>query len=181
MSWWQQIITNGGTIQYSFAQDGSTIYVNDNYLSLIGVTREVFMADMEAGLGWSRTLHDDDVDLVAETWKALAVDKKGISVEYRVKKIWEAVDKATGKVMSGPTWLLATAMPEFDEDGNFLNVQGWLVDVSHEKFIQKLLAQRLDEVTEAKRQSENFIDMTRFVNASSLRYAYTNPCQSRNA
>lgn len=81
------------------------------------------------------------------------------TIEYRLKKPWQSTDRS-GQKMTGETWLLATAFPEIGADGRVSAVQGWLTDISHRKFSEQLLAQRLEDALESKRQTENFIDMT---------------------
>ena len=41
-----------------------------------------------------------------------------------------------------------------------MTVQGWLTDISLRKYAEGLLAQKLEDALENKRQSEAFIDMT---------------------
>lgn len=63
--------------------------------------------------------------------------------------------------MEGPTWLLATAFPEVDSSGVVKTVMGWLTDISLQKWSEEIQAKRLDEALEAKKNANNFIDMTR--------------------
>ena len=78
----------------------------------------------------------------------------------RLKKPWTSIDKASGQEINGETWLLANAFPDVGSDGKVSTVQGWLMDISHRKFSEALLAHKLENAREEKRQSENFIDMT---------------------
>ena len=113
----------------------------------------------EASL-WANVVHPDDVHIVSAAWVTVKDEKQPMTAEYRLKRPWRSVDKATGHEVTGETWLLASAAPDLDSDGNVLAVQGWLTDISHRKFSENLLAQRLADALETKRQSENFIDMT---------------------
>lgn len=137
---------------------GRPLYVNDQYLDMLGTTREEHMAirDPES-LG--AQIHDDDMDKYREAWATVTQQKLPITFEYRLKRSWSATDRS-GQEMSGETWLLATAFPEIESDGTVASVQGWLTDISHRKFSEQLLAQRLEDALENKRQTENFIDMT---------------------
>lgn len=146
------------TGMFMFEPSGQPLYVNDQYLAMIGQTRDEHMSikDRE-GLGTQ--IHEEDLDKFAEAWRAVTQDKLPTTFEYRLKRSWSATNKS-GQEMSGETWLLATAFPEIEPDGTVSSIQGWLTDISHRKFSEQLLAQRLEDALENKRQTENFIDMT---------------------
>jgi len=110
---------------------------------------------------WKPCVEPADHAVVEATFKDLSTKPLDLIVfEYRVAKVWHSIDQSTGLPISGPTYVRSHSVPEFDEAGNLVHIMGWLVDVSQEKFTQRLLSERLDEAQEAKRQSENFIDMT---------------------
>ena len=146
------------TGMFMFEPGGRPLYVNDQYLTMLGTTRKEHMIikDQE-GLGL--LIHDDDMDRFTEAWLTVTQQKLPVTFEYRLKREWSATDMS-GQEMSGETWLLATAYPEVEADGTVSSVQGWLTDISHRKFSEHLLTQRLEDALENKRQTENFIDMT---------------------
>ncbi|GAB7338863.1 hypothetical protein MBLNU457_5549t1 [Dothideomycetes sp. NU457] len=148
---------------YIIGLTGKPVFCNDAYVTLIGTTHAGIQASFDAlGFDWWKPLVVPEDRATLETgFQRLVTSATGHSVmEYRVTKIWQSIDQSTGLPISGPTHVRAHSIPEFDEAGNLMHVMGWLVDVSHEKFTQRLLSERLDEAQEAKRQSENFIDMT---------------------
>ncbi|CAN9475438.1 unnamed protein product [Alternaria alternata] len=49
---------------------------------------------------------------------------------------------------------------ELDENGKVISIMGTLFDISHFKWAESVQRRRIDEALEAKRQQENFIDMT---------------------
>lgn len=143
------------------AKDGKPLYANDAYLELLGVSREAHAIRCKPiASAWDDLIHDEDIDRFIDAWDQVTKAKLPVSIEYRLKKTWTSVDKSTGQELSGEHWLQSTAFPEIDPDGTVSTVQGWVLDVSHRKFSERIQAQRLEDALENKRQTENFIDMT---------------------
>ncbi|GAM90113.1 hypothetical protein ANO11243_081530 [Dothideomycetidae sp. 11243] len=130
-------------------------YVNDEYLKLLDMTRE----ELNSGNSWLNQIVDEDVEKVKTAMQQTIVDLKPVTVEYKTKKLFQLVDEVTGQPFSVPQHLMVTCMPEFDEHGNVHCMQGWVLNVSQERFTQQLLSSRLQEVIESKQSAENFIDM----------------------
>lgn len=141
---------------------GKPLFCNDAYVTLLGTTRQDIESSYDQlGFEWWKPLvAPEDRAAVEAGFKDLTSGPNGSVMEYRVTRLWQSIDQSTGLPISGPTHVRAHSIPEFDDAGNLMHVMGWLVDVSHENFTQRLLSERLDEAQEAKRQSENFIDMT---------------------
>jgi hypothetical protein len=57
-------------------------------------------------------------------------------------------------------WVLAASQPELSADGKLVSVMGSLTDISHLKWVQGLQERRIQEAEEAKRQQNEFIDIT---------------------
>lgn len=60
----------------------------------------------------------------------------------------------------GPVWVTTSALPELNEDGSVKGIIGTMLDISALKFAEMVQQMKVQEATEAKRQSLNFIDMT---------------------
>ncbi|KAI7082112.1 histidine kinase [Hortaea werneckii] len=142
------------------AADGHPLYVNNAYLEMLGETREQYNARASQSIAWHDIVHPDDLDRFLEAWTQVVDQKTPITVEYRLKRPWISLDRISGHEISGEYWLLANAFPEISSEGKVVTVQGWLTDISHRKFTENLLSQRLEDALENKRQTENFIDMT---------------------
>lgn len=141
---------------FMFTADGrKPLYVNDEYLRLLSITREA-LDDERAFL---QSIADEDVMRVAEAFQKLITDYKSVSIKFRAKEDWEVLDETTGRRISAPRYLVATCLPEMDELGNVLNLQGWLQDVSEAHYTQSLMSQRLQEATVSRQNAESFIDM----------------------
>ena len=143
--------------------DGRPLYVNDAYLHLLGETKDQHAAGISSAMAWKDLVHPDDEQRFVEAWHRVVEQKAPVTIEHRLRKPWVSIDKASGQEISGETWLLANAFPDVDTDGVVSSIQGWLTDISHRKFTEKLLARKLEDALENKRQSENFIDMTSHV------------------
>jgi hypothetical protein len=57
-------------------------------------------------------------------------------------------------------WVLSASQPELSADGTLISIMGSLTDISHLKWAQGLQERRLREAEEAKRQQNEFIDIT---------------------
>ena len=148
------------TGMYMFDREGRPIYVNDAYLKIFQETREQHAARALTTADWRHSIHVDDYDRFMITWNGLLERSGPMTIEYRLKRPWTSTDWTTGQQITGETWVLANAIPEVDSDGEVVTVRGWITDISYRKFSEKLVAQRLEDALENKRQSENFIDMT---------------------
>ena len=78
-----------------------------------------------------------------------------ISLEFRFKTPWR--DRLGNK---GHTWVLTSASPERDEDGQIQQIFGSMTDISSQKFAENLMTRRMEEALEMKRQQERYIDTT---------------------
>lgn len=148
------------TGMFVYDREGRPLFVNDAYLSVLGETREEHSARSSISMAWSEYIHPDDAQRFHDAWRRVLEQKAPLTIEYRLKKPWISWDKASGQEISGDRWLLANAFPDVDSDGKISSIQGWLTDISHRKFTEALLSQKLEDALENKRQTENFIDMT---------------------
>ncbi|KAI4717983.1 hypothetical protein E4T48_05811 [Aureobasidium sp. EXF-10727] len=145
----------------TFRPDGKPLYCNDEYLKFVGVPREYdWKALWDTQATWQEHVHSDDIHGIAVAWKSLLEkEKTSVAVEYRVKRPWRSVDKATGQTLTGETWLMNNAAAEYDENGDVAYIHAWLHETSFRHYTETLLSSRLQEALETKRASENFIDM----------------------
>lgn len=145
---------------YLLRPDGHPLYLNDAYFSLLGFTREEFQEAERNGVGWADQIFEEDRARVGEAWMALAQEGVPLNLEYRVKKPWTYIDEATGTQMTGETWLQGTAVAEIGIDGTVVTIQGFVTEISLKKFSERLLAEKLEDALENKKQADRFIDMT---------------------
>ena len=101
------------------------------------------------------SIKDEDREEVNKVWKTLVESKIAITQEFRFKTPWQA---RNGNMTD--TWVLMSAYPEKDEDGQLKSVFGSITNISSQKFAEAFQKRRMEEAIELKRQQENFIDMT---------------------
>jgi PAS domain S-box-containing protein len=133
---------------YAITPDARTTFHNKAYLDITGITEE----SIEAQTDPLAYIHPDDCDKVMSSWIQCLEEKQPFTIEYRVSRPWSFTDPISGETMEGDTWVLATAAPEMDEDGNIIHIQGWLLDVSDRKYHEK---SRIRQI-EAEQSEERF-------------------------
>jgi PAS domain S-box-containing protein len=104
---------------------------------------------------WRSIVLKDDLGQIERDTEIVAQGKELHTFSFRLRKLWTGPD---GIVT--PTWILATAATDRDEEGTVKSVTGTLTDVSRLKWAEAVQRNRVEEALESKRQQENFIDMT---------------------
>ncbi|KAL1311885.1 hypothetical protein AAFC00_001957 [Neodothiora populina] len=133
---------------YAIAPSSETVFWNDAYLSITGITKE----EVEMSrLNPREAIHPDDRERVHDVWFECLETKQPFTVEYRLLKPWKHLDPASGEEIVGETWVLANAMPELDENGDVIHIQGWILDISERKDHERLRVKRAhNEQSEAR-------------------------------
>jgi PAS domain S-box-containing protein len=123
---------------------GHIIYSNDTWLRLLGNSDN-----------WLEAIIDVDRHKVNTIWTKAIKDKRGFTDEFRVKTPWQ--DQNGNQ---GDTWILMSAYPEKDSEGDLKSVFGSVTDISSQKWAESYQRRRMEEAIDMKRQQEIFIDMT---------------------
>ena len=97
-------------------------------------------------------LDEDVVKLFSMVHKSTE-NREVISLEMRMKKDWLASDGSTQQAFGQ-----ITTFSEVCKDGNYQGCTGTLHDISERKYAELLQRAQLADVTESRRQKENFID-----------------------
>jgi signal transduction histidine kinase len=84
---------------------------------------------------------------------------EAVRFEMMIKKPFIADDIIQGKRIEGETWILAAGYPIRNPDGSIRSIQGALIDISRQKWMETFQERRMAELIELKRQQENFMDM----------------------
>ncbi|KAH8674347.1 hypothetical protein BX600DRAFT_377881 [Xylariales sp. PMI_506] len=135
---------------YIFDPQKGMQYCNHQFFALTGHP-DVDPIDVE----WTRVILLDDMWIVEDGWKVLLQDKKPAQTQFRLKKTWDSGDGILRQA-----WVQGQSYPECDADGNVVSVFGTLTDITRFKWAEDIQRTRVEEALEAKRQQENFIDMT---------------------
>lgn len=135
--------------------DGTPLYLNDAFHELTGVKKADIQRDSLAYGFWIESITPDDRDHVRAAWARIVRDKQPIYFEYRGMKTWTANDGDEAEF-----WLRAVAYPEIaTNDDKIVGIQGWLENISVQRYTEKMQEKRLQEALEHKRQANVFLDM----------------------
>jgi PAS domain S-box-containing protein len=94
-------------------ENDKTIYVNKYWTDFTGISASDAWGD-----GWNKVIHPDDIHIGIGEYKKNFIEKKPVSLVYRLKY-------RTGEYR----WVLDKSIPRFLEDGTFLGYIGSLVDI----------------------------------------------------
>ncbi|OIW24050.1 hypothetical protein CONLIGDRAFT_657574 [Coniochaeta ligniaria NRRL 30616] len=135
-----------------FIADGQGIinYCNDTWWEISRHPRSTNTMDV-----WMQSIRDEDRPGVEEVWRKLVNERVSISHEFRFKNSRVAHD---GHPID--TWVLMSAYPEKDAQGDLKSIFGCMTDISQQKWAENFQKLRREEALELKRQQENFIDIT---------------------
>ncbi|KAL1297565.1 hypothetical protein AAFC00_006132 [Neodothiora populina] len=126
-------------------------YGNDAWFALTGLEKGDY-----TNIDWRSAVLEEDIQVIDHIWSALTGQKETVNVQFRLKRMWTDTD---GEPIS-PIWVMATANPEFNDDGTIKGIMGTMSDITGFKWAETSQQMRINEAVEAKRQQENFIDMT---------------------
>ncbi|EME43841.1 hypothetical protein DOTSEDRAFT_130539 [Dothistroma septosporum NZE10] len=106
-------------------------------------------------IDWPSVVSEAHLAVIDQHWEIIVQEKRAVKFQFELKRMWS--DGLGGEMRA---WVTSNAYPELDEHGNVIKVAGTLTDITHLQWAQRLQRQRTAEAVEAKRQQENFIDMT---------------------
>jgi PAS domain S-box-containing protein len=140
---------------YLYDPDGRLLEANRRYYEMTGFPRETsgyeHWSTADVFLGESKKTG-------FEMWDHIVRTKQPISRELRFRD-----PKVRPRDLHGEPiefWVLASSQPEVAPDGELMSIMGSITDISHIKWAQGLQERRLREAEEAKRQQNEFIDIT---------------------
>ncbi|KAK5945309.1 hypothetical protein PMZ80_002513 [Knufia obscura] len=129
---------------------GIITFANDAWYTISSYPR-----DRPIGNNWIKYVKEEDQAPAWQTWSTMLKKKCPVSMEFRFRTIWrDKFGNATD------TWVLASASPEKDEDGNITRVFGSITEISTQKFAEALQRKRMEEAVQMKQQQERYIDTT---------------------
>ncbi|KAF1945949.1 putative histidine kinase HHK16p [Clathrospora elynae] len=138
---------------YLFDPQGRVWEANDRYYEMTGTSRE------DGARPWSREMMaDESQEAAQEMWNYMITTRKPTSRELQFRN-----PKIPPRDVSGEPieyWVLSSSQPEVTPDGELVSIMGSITDISHLKWAQGLQERRLREAEEAKRQTNEFIDIT---------------------
>lgn len=138
------------TAIYIFVPGQGITYVNDQFFELTGHTRR-----LSNEIEWFGLVSEEDLKIVEHDWSRMMAGKKSDGLQFRLKKTWVNKEGIVSKI-----WVQSSNYAELDDNGKVVSILGTLFDISQFKWAETVQTQRTEAALEAKRQQENFIDMT---------------------
>ncbi|MDQ0323898.1 PAS domain S-box-containing protein [Pararhizobium capsulatum DSM 1112] len=104
-------------LAWSAAPDGSAEYFNGHYLSYVGMS-----SDQVRGVGWTATVHPDDIEGLAAEWRRMLSERRGGEAEARIRRF-------DGEYR----WFLFRTNPLLDGSGSLVRWCGLNIDIEDRK------------------------------------------------
>ena len=125
-------------------------FANTKWYSLTDFPKD---ADNSSPGWWAPIVHQDDIPLAFASFSQLQFDKEPVHFEIRL-----AVPSK--QFNSTFTWVLVSAYPEIRNDEELESIVACFTDITEQKSVAEIERKRTKDALEAKRQQENFIDVT---------------------
>ncbi|PSN74729.1 hypothetical protein BS50DRAFT_479382 [Corynespora cassiicola Philippines] len=135
---------------YILTPDKGVQYVNDQFFELVGNPSVPYHQ-----LNWDELVFKEDTEKLETMWSDLSRGIKTEHLQFRLNRTWVDQEGVRSQV-----WVEASSYPDLDETGAVRGIMGTLFDISQFKWAENVAKRRIEEALEAKRQQENFIDMT---------------------
>ncbi|KAF1954573.1 hypothetical protein CC80DRAFT_475815 [Byssothecium circinans] len=119
-------------------------------------------SDMRLGAAWDTLIDDEYREMGKAKFEQLVKTKQHQSFELRLKRKWTVPGEEPDDLNSNqqPMWVLLSVFPELSDDGEVLEIVGCFLDISRQKWGEKIQATQAEYACESKRQLESFIDTT---------------------
>ncbi|KAL8972041.1 MAG: hypothetical protein Q9183_000758 [Haloplaca sp. 2 TL-2023] len=127
--------------------EGRLTYCNDTWYDISRIPKGT--------VDWMDFVKEEDLDSVKTLWSNLVHDTLPVNAQFRFK-----AQREVQKGHKTDTWVLASAYPEKDANGQLKVIFGSVTDITQQKWAEHLEKRKMEEALEMKRQQENFIDIT---------------------
>jgi PAS domain S-box-containing protein len=122
-------------------RDNECIYVNEFWTRITGQVSSVAL-----GYGWIETIHPDDREQIHQQWTQAIEQQAPYQGEGRCVKLDGTI-----------SFYYCQALPEIDEEGNFIGYIGTLTDISDRKQAEVQLQQINKELLRATKLKDEFL------------------------
>ncbi|TID20341.1 phosphorelay sensor kinase [Venturia nashicola] len=145
----QHLVQHASVGMVHILLDGSTVWANEQYFSIIGLTTR----DASKDFAFFSQIIEEDVHIAEREWQKLLEGRENIQEELRMKRMYQP---PVGDPV--PATILIFGFP-YKEDGQITSLMACMTDVSKLKWAENWQARLAQEAQEAKRQQESFIDV----------------------
>ncbi|CAO2650051.1 Nn.00g013430.m01.CDS01 [Neocucurbitaria sp. VM-36] len=112
---------------------------------------------------WQKIAFPDDFESCAGLFAKLAVDYEPVCFELKTQLAWSPPPELVQPecdVTTNYKWILCSAYPEIDANGQICEIVGNVTDISRQKWAESIQKVRTDSALESKQHLEHFIDTT---------------------
>ncbi|KAH8712095.1 hypothetical protein GQ44DRAFT_689557 [Phaeosphaeriaceae sp. PMI808] len=138
---------------------GNYTYRNQRWYDMF----EVAVDDRDVMGAWLNIAFPEDIAKCEELFRKLVMEKEAVCFELKTKMRWsppsEISEPERGSV-NHPRWILCSAYPELDHNGEIIEIVGNVTDISKQKWAEGIQKLRTDSALESKLHLEHFIDTT---------------------
>ncbi|RDI87556.1 hypothetical protein Vi05172_g2610 [Venturia inaequalis] len=145
----QHLVQHASVGMVHILLDGSTVWANEQYYSIIGLTPR----DASKDFSFFSQIVEEDLHIAEREWHSLLEGQENIQEELRMKRMYQP---PVGDPV--PATILIFGFP-YIEDGQITSFMACMTDVSRLKWAENWQARLAQEAQEAKRQQESFIDV----------------------
>lgn len=124
---------------------------------------EVAVDDKDAMAAWQNIAFPDDIATCEAIFGKLFWMKEPVSFELKTKMPWlppPDLSQPESEAVEHQKWILCSAYPELDANGEIVEVVGNVTDISKQKWAEGIQKIRTDVALESKQHLEHFIDTT---------------------
>lgn len=138
---------------YELSMNGDILFANKAYYDLTGIDPNNIYP-----FCWEDIIDQSQKATYEEHFRQ-QFDGETVRFEVKLKKPWVAEDLVRGERIQGETWVLSAGYALRNPDGSVRALQGALIDISRQKWMEGSQERKLKEAIEMKRQQETFMDM----------------------
>lgn len=123
---------------------------------------EVAARDEDAMGAWLNIAYPEDISRCEGYLTKLVMEKLPVTFELKTKMIWlpPEAPQSESDVVRHFRWIICSAYPEVDANGQMIEIVGHVVDISRQKWAEGMQKIRTETALESKHHLEHFIDTT---------------------
>lgn len=139
---------------YNINQDGVIDWANQKYWEITGLSNR---PEDLCKMSFMDCIAVEDYEKGVEAWEQSRMDKSSIEIEIRLRRKWQPPPTSHGASAEDYRWMLVSALPNIDAEGNVTSVMGSITDITHIKWAEHVQADAAENAKEARQAQDKFI------------------------
>jgi PAS domain-containing protein len=141
---------------FIIGMDGVYSYRNEAWYDILSPEDR----NLSLGDAWGTLVDGEQIPMGKSRFAECIETKTHQSFELRLKRTWNAPSQSLDDTVpeQQPMWIICSIFPELNDKGEVIEVVGCCIDISQQKWGEKLQATQASRARESKRSLENFID-----------------------